>query len=152
MYREVFRFVRRRVNSRETAEDLTQEVFTNAAELLARSASESPPTLAWLYTVARRRVVDEARRRRLSTVSLEQVPDLRSDADHYGGLVAAGFRTALAKLPDEQRRVLLHRLVEGCSFREISQRVGATEEACRMRFMRGLEQIRSDFEEEGLNL
>lgn len=149
-YRDVFRFVRRRVNSNEAAEDLTQEVFANAAELLARSSSGSPPNLGWLYTVARRRLIDEARRRRVATVPLESVPDVAAAADEYGGLVARGFHTALSELPDEQRRVLLLRLLEGRSFREIGTELGATEEACRMRFMRGLEQIRAEFEREGL--
>ena len=43
------------------------------------------------------------------------------------------------------------RLLEGRSFAEIGDALGVTEEACRMRFMRGLEQLRTDFEKEGLN-
>jgi DNA-directed RNA polymerase specialized sigma24 family protein len=46
--------------------------------------------------------------------------------------------------------VVVLRLIEGASFREIADRLGVTEEACRMRFMRGLEQMRDDLEQEGL--
>ncbi len=42
-YRDVLRFVRRRVDSTATAEDVTQEVFANAAESLARSAGAAAP-------------------------------------------------------------------------------------------------------------
>jgi RNA polymerase sigma factor (sigma-70 family) len=59
---DVYRFVRRRATSTE-AEDLTQEVFAAAAEALADARVEAPAPLAWLYTVARRRLVDLARRR-----------------------------------------------------------------------------------------
>jgi DNA-directed RNA polymerase specialized sigma24 family protein len=47
--------------------------------------------------------------------------------------------------------VVVLRLLEGWRFTEIASKVGATEEACRMRFMRGLEQLRKEFEKEGLN-
>lgn len=149
-YREVFHFVRRRVKSAEAAEDLTQEVFANAAESLAQSSSAAPPTLGWLFTVARRRIADEARRKRLSTVPLEAVVDRQAAAEEYGQEVTRVLERAVSALPEQQRRVVLLRLIAGRSFSEIGRDVGATEEACRMRFMRGLEQIRNEFEKEGL--
>ncbi len=149
-YREILHFVRRRVVSPADAEDLTQEVFANAAAALARSANTAPTTLGWLYTVARRRLIDETRRRRAETVPLELLRDMAAREDEYGGLVAQTFDRALAGLPDAQRRVVLMRLLEGKGFAEIGRQLGATEEACRMRFMRGLERLRSEFEKEGL--
>jgi len=40
--------------------------------------------------------------------------------------------------------------LRGLSFADIAARVGATEEACKMRFARGLEALRRDLEREGL--
>jgi RNA polymerase sigma-70 factor, ECF subfamily len=150
-YGEIFRFIRRRVASSADAEDLTQEAFASAAEALARSADTAPPTLGWLYTVARRRLIDEARRRRSSIVPLELVRDVEAPSDQYGGNVARALESALGALTKAQRTVVVLRLLEGWSFAEIAGKVGATEEACRMRFMRGLEQLRTEFEKEGLN-
>jgi RNA polymerase sigma factor (sigma-70 family) len=150
-YRDVFRFVRRRVPSRETAEDITQEVFASAAAQLARSADGAAPTVGWLYTVARRRLIDEGRRRGLSTVPLDAVPDPAAAENEYGTAVAEIFCQALLRLPEQQRRVLLARLIEDRSFKEIAREVGASEEACRMRFMRALAHIRTEFEREGLD-
>ena len=53
-------------------------------------------------------------------------------------------------MPDAQRRVVLGRLIQGRSFAELGRELGATEEACRMRFMRGLQQLREEFRKEGL--
>ena len=150
-YSEIFRFIRRRVPSSADAEDLTQEAFASAAEALARSADSSPPTLGWLYTVARRRVIDEARRQRPSTVPLELVRSTEAPRDRYDGAVARALENALKALTEPQRHVVVLRLLEGWRFTEIAGEVGATEEACRMRFMRGLEQLRTEFEKEGLN-
>lgn len=149
--REIFRFVRSRVTSPADAEDVTQEVFASAAQALEASASTAPPTLGWLYTVARRRLIDAARHRRVETVPLELVRDPEARADEYGGLVGRAFDAALAKLPEAQRRVVLMRLLEGRSFAEIGAELDAAEDACRMRFMRGLEKLRIEFKEEGLS-
>ncbi|HKT43408.1 MAG TPA: RNA polymerase sigma factor [Gaiellaceae bacterium] len=150
-YREVLRFVRRRVRSYETAEDVTQEVFADATSALARSAEAAPPTLAWLYTVAGRRIVDEARRRRTrrATVPLELVEDPAAPAT-YGNGVERALRAGLASMPEGQRFVVTGRLLRGRSFAELARELDASEEACRMRFMRGLQHLRSVFEEEGL--
>ena len=150
-YRKVLRFVRRRVGSAEDTEDVTQEVFANAAAVLDGSKVSSP-TLAWLYTVARRRIADELRRRdRSRTVSLEVVGDPATVETDYGDAVARALEVAVAAMPEGQRRVVLARLVQGHSFAEIAREVGASEDACRMRFMRGLQHLREEFEKEGLN-
>lgn len=149
-YREILRFVRRRVDSSADAEDLTQEVFASAASALERSALAAPPALGWLYTVARRRLIDETRRRSVQTVSLELVPDPEVESGEYDGFVAGALHAGLAQLPAPQRSVVILRLLEGWSFTEISAHLGVTEEACRMRFMRGLEQLRIEFERGGL--
>jgi RNA polymerase sigma-70 factor (ECF subfamily) len=149
-YSDVFRFVRSRVDTRADAEDVAQQVFLSAAEALARSAATAPPSLGWLYTVARRRLIDEARRRRIETVPLELVRDAESGGDEYGGRVAGVLDAALATLGETRRAVVVLRLLEGRSFAEISAELGASEAACRVRFMRGLEQLRVAFEREGL--
>src|SRR6266571_2192951 len=78
---DVYRFVRRRTTVAD-AEDLTQEVFAAAAVALADARVEAPPPLAWLYTVARRRLVDLARRRASSDSLAEN--DGTSEQRTYG--------------------------------------------------------------------
>ena len=62
-YRTIYGFVRQRSGSREDAEDVTQTVFVEAAANLTRVYAEGRSPLAWLYTVASRRLIDQARRR-----------------------------------------------------------------------------------------
>jgi RNA polymerase sigma-70 factor (ECF subfamily) len=134
-YRKVFRFVRRRVGSTEDAEDVTQEVFANAAAALGGSEPESP-TLAWLYTVARRRIVDQLRRPdRSRALSLELVGETAAADRGYGEEVARALDAALASMPEGQGRVGAGRLLRGRSFADLGRELGASEEACRMRFM-----------------
>jgi len=119
---------------------------------LAAATVTAPTTLGWMYTVARRRIVDAARRRAcVRTVSLEVVETPEAPVNGYGGLVARAFDAALASLPERQRQVVLARLIQGRSFAEIASALDTTEEAGRMRFMRGLRQLRREFEKEGLS-
>ena len=146
----MFRFIRRRVRSAQDAEDLTQEVFANAAARLGEDRT-APPTLAWLYTVAQRRIADEARRHgRSETVPLESAQSAAAHDDHYGEQVAQILDRGLAAMPEGQRRFAVGRLLQGRSFAELASDLGTTEEACRMRFMRALQHLREEFGKEGL--
>ena len=150
-YGRIYRYVRRRTETHEQAEDLAQSVFATAAEHLSRAQLEDAPTLAWLYTVAERRLIDEARRRarRSPEVSLvgEATP---ARASEYGREVAAALRSALRSLPQAQREVVALRLLEGRPFAEIAARLGASEAACKMRFARALGTIRGQLQREGI--
>jgi len=149
-YRKVMRFARRRSGSIEDAEDLTQEVYTNAAAALSNPTTEAP-ALAWLYTVAKRRLADEARRgSRSRTVPLELVNEPAAVTAVYGNEVAAALSAGLTSMPEGQRRVVVGRLLQGRSFSELGQELGTSEEACRMRLMRGLQHLRDEFRREGL--
>ncbi len=143
-YAEVYRFVRRRTRSREDAEDVAQAVFENAVVRLEGFKPGASPVLAWLYTVAGRRLADEARRRRRqpSTVPLEHAAAHREARPEYGRDIDSILRTSIAALPAEQRQVVVMKLLEGRRYSEIADRLGISEEACRMRLSRALRTLR----------
>ena len=147
-YGDVYRYVRRRTRSREDAEDITQTVFAEAVVGLERSASAAPPVLAWLYTVARRRLIDERRRNRARLVPIDDAQLPAREA--YGVDVAGTLARAVAALPDEQRRVVVLKLIEGHPFAEIAARLQIGEDACRARFSRALRSLRAHLEKEGM--
>ena len=150
-YDEVLRFVRRHAPSDVDAEEITQSVFAQAAARLDEAKSSSPPPAAWLYTVAQRRLIDAARRqRRRGTVVPLHEDSKAAPEQRYGAEVARTLRKALGGLPAHQREVVVLRLVEGRPFAEIAERVGATEAACKMRFLRGLASVKETFEKEGV--
>lgn len=145
-YRQIYGFVRRRTPSDADAEDIASAVFADAAAGLDEFRPGATPVLAWLYTVARRRLVDEARRRshRAQLVPLD--PPLR-----YGRDVGRALRRAIEELPDGQRQVVVLKLIEGWSFREIAARLDISEAACKMRLSRALERLRVALEQEGVD-
>jgi RNA polymerase sigma-70 factor, ECF subfamily len=151
-YPEIYRFVRRQTVSTRDAEDLTQEVFAEAARVLGPLTVDAPPPLAWLYTVARRRLIDATRRdRRRASRSAEAVLELvPTGPSEYGPTVARVLVEAIAALPEAQRAVVVRKVLRGQSFAEIAVELKATEAACKMRFARGLEAVRVELSRMGV--
>lgn len=144
---EIYRYLRRRTKSSDQAEELTQQVFADAAITLSRMDAGPGSLLGLLYTIARRRFADEVRRngRYGDQVPLEEVDD-ELQAPEYGSELAHAIREAIAQLPGEQRPVVCLKLIEGCSFAEIASLIGVSEAAAKMRFQRGLAGLRRDLE------
>lgn len=150
-YAQLFRYIRRRTPDDFEAEDVTQAVFADAAQRLADFKPGASPVLAWLYTVAQRRLADRARRLALQHASLRRLEQSRLGhaETEYGNAVATALRDALAVLPETQRTVVVMKLLRGLSFAEIAERVGTSEAGCKMRFARGLQALRDKLEDVG---
>jgi RNA polymerase sigma-70 factor (ECF subfamily) len=151
-YAEIFRFLRRRTASADEAEELAQTVFAEAAARLPALPATSS-VLGWLYTVARRRLVDHLRaqiRRSGTLAELEAARLAPVEETEYGPAVAAAIASAVGRLPESQREVVVMVLLEGRPFAEVARRVGASEGACKMRFARGLEALRDDLASQGV--
>jgi RNA polymerase sigma factor (sigma-70 family) len=149
-YDSVYRFIRRRVRTREDAEDLTQDVFLGVVETLGRlQLREADSSLALLYTVARRRLIDRLRdsQRRQK---LEAQLDLAAVQPDYETSIAEALLTSLNDLDPVTRRVIVMKLFEGRQFKEIAPALDASEEACRARFSRGLAALRDRLREKGV--
>lgn len=152
-YSTVYRYVRRRTRSHEDAEDLTQGVFAEAVSSLGRTAEESGPTLAWLYTVAQRRIIDEHRRRcgaPAEVISLDAARVEYRPENAYGVDVTGAIAEAIAALPLEQQQVVVLKLIQGRRFNEIAGQLGISEQACRARLSRALRTLRERLDEEGI--
>lgn len=152
-YGRVYRYVRGRTRSREDAEDITQSVFTEAVSGLEQTAADSPPALAWLYTVARRRLIDQQRRNNsppARVISLDEARLEQRTPDNYGIDIARALAEGIAGLPHEQQQVVVLKLVEGRRFAEIATQLGISDEACRARLSRALRTLRAHLEKEGI--
>jgi RNA polymerase sigma-70 factor (ECF subfamily) len=150
--RDIYAFVRRRTNSPQDAEDIVQSVFASAVTHLDDARQQSPTVLAWLYTAARHRLIDEARRRAANEppLPLHDAGELAAQVPTYGIDVAHALARAIKSLPNSQQRIVVMRLIQGRSFAEIAEATKSSEAACKMRLTRGLEAIRSNLSKEGL--
>lgn len=146
---QIYRYLLRRTGDHHAAEDLAQDVFVDAAAMLERAQEPPRSMLAWLYAVADRRFTDDARRRARAGRPLElvEVPDERGQ--EYGRATGRALGAAIRGLPDDQRRIVVMKLLEGRPFAEIADLVGVSEAACKMRFARALRLLRVELAREG---
>jgi RNA polymerase sigma factor (sigma-70 family) len=129
-------FIRRRVDDESDADDILQDVFYELVEAY-RLMQPIEQVGAWLFRVARNRIIDRFRRRKAKPEALQEemvgddgellmLEELLPSSD--AGPEAAYARTvlleeladALEELPEEQRDVFIAHEIEGRSFKEIA--------------------------------
>jgi RNA polymerase sigma-70 factor, ECF subfamily len=114
------------------AEDLTQETFLHVWIGVGRFDAERGSVRPWLLTVARNRAIDylraAERRRSCDSRSLESIEDSKLLADLERRVATSGetgnLRGALAKLSNNQRRVIGLAYFEGYSQTEMAAKLG----------------------------
>ena len=137
--RALLRFIRRRVKDRADAEDILQEVFYELTEAY-RMAKPVEQAGAWLYRVARNRIVDRFRKKKPEPFSslardaeddealrfedLLPARDAGPEAEYARGVLLEELEAALDELPGEQRAVFVAHEIEGRSFQEIAAESG----------------------------
>ncbi|GIF64107.1 hypothetical protein Ais01nite_21420 [Asanoa ishikariensis] len=110
-----------------TAEDLFQETMLRAWQHLDAVPPEPEGQRRWLFTVARRLVVDAHRRRQARPVQviLADAAWIHSRDDDQGAMVARlMLRHAVGSLSRAHRSVLSELYVHGNSFTETATRLG----------------------------
>jgi RNA polymerase sigma-70 factor, ECF subfamily len=110
------------------AEDIVQETFVRAWRYLVRHADvEVEAFRPWLYTVARRLVIDllRARRSRPAEVIVEDLTRVADTGDDIATMLrATSVRGALLALRPEHRSVLIELYYHGRSTVEVASRLG----------------------------
>jgi RNA polymerase sigma-70 factor (ECF subfamily) len=144
----VFRFLWARVGERQVAEDLTGDVFLRMLNSLPQYRPMGGiPFQAWLYGIARHRLVDYYRQdKNRATTSLEAAPlaaddELGASAERH--LTLETVMQALTGLEPAQREVIGLRFINGLSLRETAQAMGRSEGAVKALQHRALAAVRS---------
>ena len=135
-------FIRRRVSDEADAEDILQDVFYEFIEAY-RPMKPIEQAGAWLFRVARNRIIDRFRKKKPDTfssmqeadaesgerLSLEELlpsPDAGPEAVYARGVLLDELEAALDELPDEQRAAFVAHEFDGISFKALSARTGVS--------------------------
>ena len=133
-------FIRKRVPNEADAEDLLQDVFYEVVEAY-RLTEPVRRWGAWMFTVARNRIIDLRRKRKIETSESDPVtisdegeelllqdvlpsPDAGPAGVYARRVLLRELEGALDELPREQRDVFIAHELEGASFKEIAARTG----------------------------
>lgn len=142
----VYRFLHRRTLERATAEDLTSVTFMKAMESIRSFHPAKGELRAWLYRIARNALIDYYRTMKPS-VDIESVWDLPNDditsLQTEKHINATMLHQALSTLSQPQREIVLLRVWEGLSYKEIAELTGKTESNAKVLFSRAVTGLRS---------
>jgi RNA polymerase sigma-70 factor, ECF subfamily len=121
----VYGYVSSIVRDEHEAEDITQQVFAKLIVAIGKYEQREVPFSSWLLRLAHNAAVDHLRRRLATPV--EEVRTADECDERRGAEGASAVETALAALPDDQRKVVVLRHLVGLSPGEIATRLGRSE-------------------------
>ena len=156
---QVFAYVYHRVGHRQTAEDITSDVFVNALRRIGTYRYQGVDPGAWLVTIARNRCHDHFKSARFRLEApVEDVfdtsgggapaaaaagtdPDEQPETAALSREAAREVHAALAKLRGEQAEVLYLRFVQQMSVSEVAAVMGRNEQSIRALQYRALKAL-----------
>ncbi len=132
-------FIRKRILDESEAEDILQEVFYEFVQAY-RLMKPIEQAGAWLFRVARNRIIDRFRKRRTESLDTTEPgggedeffpweellpsPDAGPEAAYARKVLVDEMEAALDELPEEQREVFVAHELEGRSFKELAEATG----------------------------
>jgi len=145
-------YLMKMARSRAVAEDLLQQTFLKihrARRTYVRGADPLP----WIYSIAHRTFIDEARKTKRAIVQVEEaVPEVpagidgesveRRDEPRGDTEMARAALDALAQLPEQQREAVVLTKLDGKSVAEAAAIAGTSVGAMKVRAHRGYEALR----------
>ena len=140
----VYAFLYYRTRSKAVAEDLTSQSFLKALEKFDRFDESKGGFKPWIFQIARNTLVDHYRSAK-PTRDIETAYDLAGDDDVEDTMKrtenAERVQKALSCLNDKQRDIVLMRLWDELSFKEIADLLSKTEASIKMTFYRALQDV-----------
>ena len=141
-----------RLHGAAEPDDLASETFLGVFTGLATFSGDEAALRAWVFTIAHRRLVDDWRRR-------SRRPQLADDAgdltEYLGGdveddvLVRVGADSVhqlCALLPDDQRTVILLRILADLTVEQVAEVMGRSVPSVKALQRRGLRALRAELE------
>ncbi len=146
----VYRYIIARVGNPAEAEDLTSQVFLAALENM-KSFDGSRSFAAWLFTVARNKIVDSYRKDQ-PLVSLEGLPEPAAEEDDPLQRISQEamihkLAQILPTITEEQRTILHLRFAAELTHQQIAEVLGKSEAAVKMTYSRLLRQLEEQMEQ-----
>jgi len=147
---KVFRFTYLRVNSAEKAQDLTAQVFFRFWREASRSPKKIKNPVAFLYRMARNKIIDFYRQKKKKPISLDKVQEIADfQAAHttFQQKIELSWemkrvKQSLQDLPPLYADVIIWRYLDDLSYKEIAEILNKKEGTVRVLLHRALKELK----------
>ena len=141
----LFNFYCKLTGNRSLSEDLVQEVFLRILRY-RQSYQPGTPFRAWIYQIARNARIDHFRKTRPQTeLEPDMLPPVIPTDSAQEQQEAALLNSALMRLPEEKREVLILSRFQELKCEEIARLTGCEVTTVRVRIHRALQELRQIF-------
>lgn len=145
-YRQIFNYIYQRMESKESAFDLTSQVFLKAMTNLPKYEYRGVPFASWLYRIAHNEVMQLFRSSKDRRAINCDVSDLRhlceeTETNYYEEYLPT-LKEAIQALKAEELQLVEMRYFEKRSFKEIADILTITEVNAKVRMHRILEKLK----------
>ncbi|MBI3952529.1 MAG: RNA polymerase sigma factor [Candidatus Doudnabacteria bacterium] len=145
--KRIYNFIYYRTHHKETAEDLTSLTFTKALTNIQSFDPSVGAFSSWIHRIARNSVIDHYRTNK-STKDIFDAFDLASNSnverDVDTAMKLEKVNGYLALLPKEQRELVIMRVWDSLSYREIGEIMGKSEASCKVSFSRIMHKLQAE--------
>ncbi|MDI1255949.1 MAG: sigma-70 family RNA polymerase sigma factor [Flavobacterium sp.] len=134
---KIYGFIYSKVNDRDTSDDIFQDTFIKVIKTLkSHSYNEEGKFLPWVMRIAHNLIVDHFRRNKkmpmfreteefsIFSIMSDNVPNI--EAKMIAAQVENDLQKLILELPADQREVLMMRIYQDLSFKEISEQTGVS--------------------------
>jgi RNA polymerase sigma factor (sigma-70 family) len=141
-----------RLHGAAEPDDLASETFIGVFTGLSGFSGDEAALRGWVFTIAHRRLIDEWRRRSRRPQVSDDPGDLTEfcggdvEDDALTGLGTDTVHRLCAELPDDQRSVLLLRILADLTIEQVAQAMGRSVGATKALQRRGLRTLRTRLE------
>lgn len=149
MFDKVYGYVYRQVGKRAEAEDITSGVFLSAFEKIGGFTWQGAGFNAWVFRIAHNSVIDHYRKQGMPFYEVDVADEL---LEHPAGadiedIIDTAWKeeelyAAIDDLPEEQKQVILLRLMVNFSNREIGEVISKSEGAVKALQHRAMNNLR----------
>lgn len=141
----LFRHARRMVSGEDRADEIVQRAFLKGFRKL-RTCRNPEKVGGWLYRITSNLCKDHLKSRRRDDVPLEDAPPMSAergnpDSELERRELRDEIQAALDRLTPDQREAFLLKHLEGRSYSEMSEMLGASVSALKMRVHRAREEL-----------
>ncbi|NRD21493.1 sigma-70 family RNA polymerase sigma factor [Winogradskyella eckloniae] len=134
---KIYSFIYSKVFDRDVTEDIFQDTFIKVIRTLKRGKyNEEGKFLPWVMRIAHNLVIDYFRKNKrmpkfhntgeFSIFSVLSDSSLNAEKTIIKNQVESDVRRIIEELPEDQKQVLLMRMYQDMSFKEISERTGVS--------------------------
>lgn len=152
--KQIFNFFYKNTQDITLSEDLSQEVFISVWK--TKFYNPTAPFYSWLYKIAKNKLIDYGRKKKISFVSVDDNPEVfEVESDKYQNNIDRLIqeeqediiKKALGELPEDQRTIIILSKYQKLPYEDIAKIMNCSNDAVKVKVFRTIKILAKKFKE-----